>query len=170
MTSVVFRHSLHLHRAAQLTSTSKSPGADARARRLRRHRTALSHFRTLALSHHPTMPITTINPATGEEQPTRLEKHTPEQVDRKLALADEAFRAHRRTPIAGRTAKMAAAGEILSGEKEKFARIMTMEMGKTFKAAIAEAEKCAWACRYYAGNGARFLADEEVETKAKRSY
>jgi succinate-semialdehyde dehydrogenase/glutarate-semialdehyde dehydrogenase len=116
------------------------------------------------------MPITTINPATGEEQPTRLEKHTPEQVRRKLALADEAFRAHRRTPVADRTAKMAAAGEILAGEKEKFARIMTMEMGKTFRSAIAEAEKCAWACRYYAENGARFLADEEVETKARRSY
>ncbi len=116
------------------------------------------------------MPITTINPATGEEQPTGLEKHTPDEVERRLALADEAFRAHRRTSISDRAAKMARAGEILEREKEELARTMTMEMGKTLPSAVAEAEKCAWVCRYYAENAARFLADDAVETKAKRSY
>ena len=116
------------------------------------------------------MPITTINPATGQEQPTELEKLTPEQLERKLALADDAFRAHRRTSPDERAEKMRRAGEIIDAEKEDFARTMTMEMGKTFKAAIAEAEKCAWVCRYYAENAPRFIADEEVETKAKRSY
>jgi succinate-semialdehyde dehydrogenase / glutarate-semialdehyde dehydrogenase len=116
------------------------------------------------------MPITTINPATGQEQPTEWEKHTPEQVERKLALADDAFRAHRRTSLADRAAKLARAGEILEAEKDDFARTMTMEMGKTFRSAVAEAEKCAWVCRYYADNAARFLEDDEVETKARRSY
>jgi succinate-semialdehyde dehydrogenase/glutarate-semialdehyde dehydrogenase len=43
-------------------------------------------------------------------------------------------------------------------------------MGKTFKAALEEAEKCAWGCRYYAENAERFLADEVVETSASRSF
>jgi succinate-semialdehyde dehydrogenase/glutarate-semialdehyde dehydrogenase len=47
---------------------------------------------------------------------------------------------------------------------------MTLEMGKTFREAVAEAVKCAWACRYYAENAERYMADEEVETGAKRSY
>ena len=47
---------------------------------------------------------------------------------------------------------------------------MTLEMGKPIGAAIAEAEKCAWACRYYAENAERFLADETVATDASRSY
>ena len=43
-------------------------------------------------------------------------------------------------------------------------------MGKTFRSAVDEAVKCAWACRYYAENAERFLADEDVATNAKRSY
>ena len=46
---------------------------------------------------------------------------------------------------------------------------MVTEMGKPLKAAIEEAAKCAWGCRYYAENAERFLADEEVETTASRS-
>jgi len=47
---------------------------------------------------------------------------------------------------------------------------MTLEMGKPLRAAVAEAAKCATACRYYAENAERFLADELVETSAKRSF
>ncbi|MFL5381587.1 MAG: NAD-dependent succinate-semialdehyde dehydrogenase [Longimicrobiaceae bacterium] len=116
------------------------------------------------------MPITTINPATGEEQATELDRLTEDEVEVKLAKADEAFRAHRRTSLEERAAKMRAAGRILADEKETFARMMTMEMGKTFKAAIAEAEKCAWVCRFYADHAAEYLADEIVETDARTSY
>jgi succinate-semialdehyde dehydrogenase / glutarate-semialdehyde dehydrogenase len=47
---------------------------------------------------------------------------------------------------------------------------MTLEMGKPLKAAIAEAAKCASGCRYYAENAERFLADEIVETGARKSF
>ena len=47
---------------------------------------------------------------------------------------------------------------------------MTLEMGKTYKSAVAEAAKCTTACRYYAENAERFMADEVVETGAKKSF
>jgi succinate-semialdehyde dehydrogenase/glutarate-semialdehyde dehydrogenase len=59
---------------------------------------------------------------------------------------------------------------ILEGQKEAFARMMTTEMGKTFRSAIDEAVKCAWVCRFYAENGEKFLADEVIATTAARSY
>jgi succinate-semialdehyde dehydrogenase/glutarate-semialdehyde dehydrogenase len=65
---------------------------------------------------------------------------------------------------------MSRAAEILEREKEDCGRLMTLEMGKPLKAAIAEAAKCATGCRYYAENAERFLADEVVETGAKRSF
>jgi succinate-semialdehyde dehydrogenase/glutarate-semialdehyde dehydrogenase len=116
------------------------------------------------------MPITTINPTTGQEMPTEWENLTPDEIERKLARADEAYRAHRRTSLSDRAEKMRRVGDLVDREKHDLARTMTMEMGKTLKSAIAEAEKCAWVCRYYADNAERFLADQEVETKAKRSY
>src|ERR1051325_5797969 len=47
---------------------------------------------------------------------------------------------------------------------------MTLEMGKTYKSAVAEAAKCTTACRYYAENIEKFMADEGVETGAKKSF
>ena len=65
---------------------------------------------------------------------------------------------------------MNKAAAILESDKEELGRLMTTEMGKTFRSAVDEAVKCAWACRYYAENAERFLADEDVATNAKRSY
>lgn len=65
---------------------------------------------------------------------------------------------------------MLRVAEILEDEKDECAHLMTLEMGKPLKAAVAEALKCATGCRYYAENAERFLADEIVETGARRSF
>jgi succinate-semialdehyde dehydrogenase/glutarate-semialdehyde dehydrogenase len=65
---------------------------------------------------------------------------------------------------------MLKAADILDRDKEKFAHLMTLEMGKPYKAAVAEAVKCAGGCRYYAENAGRFLTDEVIETGAKKSF
>src|SRR5258707_5804035 len=65
---------------------------------------------------------------------------------------------------------MVRAAETLEKEKEIVGRMMTQEMGKTFKSAVQEAEKCAFGCRYYAENAERFLADEEAQANATRSF
>lgn len=115
------------------------------------------------------MAIATVNPATGEVLRS-FEALTPAQIEAKLQSASEAFRAHRQTSFAERAAKMNRLAEILEKEKDECARLMTLEMGKPLKAAGAEAMKCATGCRYYAANAEKFLADEVVDTGARRSF
>ncbi len=115
------------------------------------------------------MPIATINPATGKLMRT-FDPLSEPQIEDKLRLAAETFPRFRKLSFAERAAMMTKAAEILEKEKEDFGRLMTTEMGKTLRSAVDEAAKCAWACRYYAENAERFLADEVVETNARKSY
>ena len=115
------------------------------------------------------MPIASIDPATGATLRT-YDALTDAELEARLRRADEAFRDYRRTPFADRARWMTRAAEILEAEKDTLGELMTREMGKPIGAAVAEAEKCARACRYYAENGERFLADEEVATDATRSW
>jgi len=115
------------------------------------------------------MAIATTNPATGEVLKT-FEPLTNGQIEQKLQLAASAFQTHRWTSFADRASKMMRAADILEKEKDECAHLMTLEMGKPLKAAVAEALKCATGCRYYAENAQKFLADEIVETSAKRSF
>jgi succinate-semialdehyde dehydrogenase/glutarate-semialdehyde dehydrogenase len=115
------------------------------------------------------MAIATTNPATGEVIRT-FEPLTAAQIEAKLQLAADAFKRHRRTSFPERAAKMTRLAEILEKEKDDCAHLMTLEMGKPLKAAVAEAMKCASGCRYYAENAEKFLADEWIETGARRSF
>jgi succinate-semialdehyde dehydrogenase / glutarate-semialdehyde dehydrogenase len=115
------------------------------------------------------MAIASVNPASGEVLKT-FEPLTAEQIEQKLRLADSVFRTHRQSSFADRASKMMRAAEILEKEKDECAHLMTLEMGKPLKAAVAEALKCATGCRYYAENASKFLADEIIETGAKRSF
>lgn len=115
------------------------------------------------------MAIATISPTTGKIIQS-FEPLSDPQVDEKLQRAADAFSEYRRRPFAERARIMIKAAAILESEKESIARIMTTEMGKPIQAAVDEAVKCAWACRYYAENAERFLADELVETAASSSY
>jgi succinate-semialdehyde dehydrogenase / glutarate-semialdehyde dehydrogenase len=115
------------------------------------------------------MAIATVNPATGQLIKS-FEPLSDSQIEEKLQKAADTFSKYRKVPFAERARMMLSAGAILESEKENYARIMTTEMGKTFRSAVDEAAKCAWVCRYYAENAERFLADEVVETSASRSY
>ncbi len=115
------------------------------------------------------MAIATINPATGETIRT-FQALTDAQVDQKIQKATETFQTFRKLSFAERGKMMNRAAEVLESEKEVLAKLMTTEMGKTYRSAIDEAVKCAWACRYYAEHGEKFLADEVVETPASRSF
>src|SRR5260370_17208204 len=115
------------------------------------------------------MAIATVNPTTGQLIKSS-EALSDAQLEVRLQKAADAFSSYRNVLFGGRAQMMMKAGAILDAEKETFARIMTTEMGKTFRSAVDEAAKCAWVCKFYAENAERFLADEVVETSANRSY
>src|SRR5260370_21538807 len=114
------------------------------------------------------MAVATINPATGRVLKT-FEPVSDAEIESKVQRAADTFLSYRKTPFAERARMMLNAAAILDGEKEIFARMMTTEMGKTFRSAVDEAAKCAWVCRYYAENSERFLAHEVVEPTPNRS-
>ena len=113
--------------------------------------------------------LASVNPATGETLRS-FETDSPDVVSTKLQKAVTAFAEYRETSFSQRSEKMQRAARILEDEKEKFGRLMTLEMGKPIRAAAEEAAKCALACRYYAENAANFLADEIVATNAAKSF
>ena len=115
------------------------------------------------------MTFQSINPATGEVVAT-FDELSDDALEDAIEDAFRTFHRHRRTSLEERSRKMHAAAEILENEKQEWARIATEEMGKTLTSAVAEVEKCAWVCRYYADHAAEFLADELIATDADRSF
>jgi succinate-semialdehyde dehydrogenase / glutarate-semialdehyde dehydrogenase len=115
------------------------------------------------------MAIATINPATGELLKS-FDALTDAQIEGKIQLAQKTFPKFRALSFAERGQMMLKAADLLEAEKNELAKLMTLEMGKTYRSAVDEAVKCAWACRYYAENAEKFLADEVIETTAKKSY
>lgn len=108
------------------------------------------------------------NPTTGEllEQFPVLNAI---QIEQALATAADAVPIWSNTPIKSRCKRVARLAEILRVRKDELARLITLEMGKLFREAQAEIEKCAIGCDYYAENGASQLEDEMIESDASRS-
>jgi len=115
------------------------------------------------------MAIATINPTTGEIIQT-FTAHSPETVNAKLALAQKAFENYRNLPISQRGQWLNKSADILEKNQQEFAQLMTLEMGKPIKQAIAEVKKSALGCRFYAEQAEAFLQDEIVATDAKKSF
>ena len=115
------------------------------------------------------MAIATINPATGELIKT-FEPLTDAEIEKKVQKAVCAFKSELKTPFSVRAQRMVKAAEIVERDKEKMAHMMTLEMGKPYKQALAEAVKCKSACYFYAENAEKFMADEVVEVGAKKSF
>lgn len=115
------------------------------------------------------MGIATTNPATGDTIKT-FEPLSSSEIDQRIARTHHAFQRYRYTSFTERSHWLNTAAQILSDRKTEFGKLMTLEMGKTLSSAIAEVEKCAWVCRYYAEHAEEFLADIAIETDASQSY
>lgn len=115
------------------------------------------------------MPIQTINPATGKVEKTFKESSLDEIYDA-IEKADAAFRTWKETSFAERSRFLKNAAIILREKKNDYGKILTLEMGKPITQAIAEVEKCALVCDYYAEHAEKILAEEIVQTDASQSY
>ena len=115
------------------------------------------------------MGIESINPATGEPIKT-YDEMTPAQAAAAVEQAHRTWLTWRGTTFTERAALMKKTGEILRQRKSELARLMAAEMGKPLKQGIAEAEKCALGCDYYADHAERHLAPEVIATDASKSY
>ena len=115
------------------------------------------------------MTFQSVNPATGQVIEA-FEETSPDALDRILERADAASRAWSRLPLRERADRLRVVARILRERKDTYARTMALEMGKPLAQGVGEAEKCAWACEYYADQGESFLATQPRSTDASKSY
>jgi succinate-semialdehyde dehydrogenase/glutarate-semialdehyde dehydrogenase len=115
------------------------------------------------------MDFVSVNPATGVEI-ARHDKHRPSFVESAVDAAHAAHLDWRLTSFDRRAELLKALGAILRERAGEYGALMTREMGKPITQAIAEAEKCAWVCDYYAEHAEAHLASVAVSTDASRSY
>jgi succinate-semialdehyde dehydrogenase / glutarate-semialdehyde dehydrogenase len=117
------------------------------------------------------MGIASVNPTTGQWIKS-FEPLEDKAVQSKIALAEQAFQDYRHTSFAQRSHWLRSAAALLrdAQESQRLAELMTLEMGKPITQAIAEIQKCALVCDYYAENAVTFLADEPAPSDASLSW
>ena len=115
------------------------------------------------------MLIQTINPANGKIVQT-FEQHSSKQVNEIIGLTHEAFLNWRNAGFSYKKVFMKKAAAILRERKSEFGKTLTLEMGKPISQAIAEVEKCALVCDYYAENAENILSEEIIATDASESF
>jgi len=113
--------------------------------------------------------LNSINPS-NSELIASYEEMTKEEVKIIISDVNSAYQKWRLTSFSHRAQLMKNAAEILQDRKEDLGRLMTFEMGKPFLQAVAEANKCASVCEYYADNAERILENQIIETDASKSY
>src|SRR6266404_2278384 len=114
------------------------------------------------------MAIASISPTTGKTIQL-FRPHTDTEIGQALEYGTRAFEEYRRASFADRAAKMHRAADFLETDRERFARVISTEMGKIFRASVEEIEKCARGCRFYAEHAEEFLREQVVASDARHS-
>jgi succinate-semialdehyde dehydrogenase/glutarate-semialdehyde dehydrogenase len=115
------------------------------------------------------MAMETLNPATDELVQT-FDTWDENELEAALQQVADASPSWRMTTFAERATLMKKAAEVLRTRLDHFAGLISLEMGKPIKESKAEIEKCAWVCEYYADNAEVFLANDNIESDAGKSY
>jgi len=115
------------------------------------------------------MEFKSINPYNGKivGEYTALSQ---KELKEKLNKSQIAFESWRKVPLSERCNLIKKAGQVLRDNVEKYAKMITLEMGKPIVESRAEVNKCATVCDYYAENAAEFLAEQTITTEADKSY
>jgi len=115
------------------------------------------------------MSFKSINPYSGELV-ANYQKHSEEEINDILDQSQKTFSEWKNVPIAERSKLMLKLAKLLKTNEAKYAKTITLEMGKPISESKAEIQKCAWACEYYAENAQEFLKTKTIETDAFKSY
>lgn len=110
-----------------------------------------------------------INPY-NQEVVFEHKEFTVKQVEEAIDRSQTAFTEWRKTSFEERAKLFMDLADILEKNKAKYAKVMALEIGKPISQGIAELEKCAWVCRYYAENAEKQLSVDEISTDAQESY
>ncbi|MDG4951202.1 NAD-dependent succinate-semialdehyde dehydrogenase [Weeksellaceae bacterium KMM 9724] len=110
-----------------------------------------------------------INPY-NQEVVFEHKEFTVKQVEEAIDKSQNAFKEWRKTSFEERAKLFFALADVLEKNKAKYAEVMTLEIGKPISQGIAEIEKCAWVCKYYAENAEKQLSANKVSTDAQESY
>lgn len=114
------------------------------------------------------MNFETRNPANGELVES-FQMLNDEQLEQKLASAEQAADAWSCTSFAERSALLHAVAQQLTDQRQVLAETISLEMGKLLTEALGEVDKCAGACSYYADHAEQMLQDDLIQTPASRS-
>ncbi|MDO8292286.1 MAG: NAD-dependent succinate-semialdehyde dehydrogenase [Gallionella sp.] len=115
------------------------------------------------------MPFTSLNPATNQLLQTRASWDT-QRLAQTLEKAHSAQQAWAQTTFLQRAEVLRNAAIQLRAQRDQFATLITLEMGKPLREARAEVEKCTTVCDYYALHGEEFMRAEPVASDAGKSY
>lgn len=115
------------------------------------------------------MEFASVSPLTGQLL-RRYEEHSDAEVEQRLQQAVAAAQRWAELDIAERSSYLRRLAVLLRERAQQYAELFAEEMGKLFPQGIAEVEKCAWVCDYYADNAEAFLRPEVVPTEFQRSY
>ena len=115
------------------------------------------------------MNLTSINPVNGKVL-KKYHAHTARQVEQKIAQTHKTWLKWRNSSHEERSRLLNNMAGILLTRKSEFAILMAHEMGKPVNQGVAEIEKCASVCQYYAANASKYLSDQIIETDASKSF
>ena len=113
--------------------------------------------------------IYSTNPATGLVY-KEFDALSEQQISQKLDLAWSEFHTWKSSSFDQRKKLFLKIAKNLRKNKDTYAKVITLEMGKRIAEAVAEVEKCAWLCEYYAENAQNMLNDISIKTEAQNSY
>lgn len=115
------------------------------------------------------MQLQSINPVNGAIIKT-YNSHSDSEVKEKIAQTHEAWLSWKETQHPARSKYLNSLATVLRKRKDELAKLMALEMGKPITQGIAEVEKCAAVCEYYAANAKTQLQNQLIETEASKSY
>ncbi len=115
------------------------------------------------------MKIQSINPYNNQVN-AEIELQTPQQALEIARAARNAFSEWRKVDIHQRGENLTRLAATLRQNKDEYARLAAIEMGKPVSQGRAEIEKCAWTCDTYAQNAPTWLEDEPAEADGLKHY